>query len=488
LRAVKVVTGTFPEGDVMRPTNRIILICLAAVLASVSARAASSGCKAGAGGDKYNEEEACNDGGSKPPPDDDVPVPRYVPQRPNTQILQNAADRINAMVNLAPRSLVNGRSLAGVNDFTTLAGIADDTLHGAFKKRNYHQARLWAAESDHKNWSGAATQWGWVRQHYQSTLARHEAVVKSAELDMRGSRLTADEYTQILKEAKKELYRVSKIASAAEAKFYRTARKLKDDLPPPGDYRRAPRPVAAIYAPSRKASQKVIALPAYLESAQIVAPQAVVQAIPTVAKFNKASASRSSVQNQLNKAGNIVGQAASLARQATATQNAVGNKRNQAQSIDQDIRRARNRIEEIRNRVGEFGKMGRSAISRRLELADKIDRVDRLIPIKAIEAAVWGELESRIDALIEERTSWFGSYSGLKKVHSVLTEAGALTDGVFAVMAEAPVAFVFDAERIPGLQRRLDNLVNEFSLKLYAAVGILPGWSVPYVRHLLVNR
>jgi hypothetical protein len=490
LQAVKVGTATFPEGDVMRSTNWFILICLAVILASVSVRPASSGCVAGAGGANNNIAVPCDNGGSRPPPPppDDDPPPVYIAPRPGNQILQDAANRINAMISLAPRSLVAGRSVNGVNDFSTLAQIADDTLHGAYRKRNYHQARLWAAQSDLKNWSGTASQWYTVRQHFLSTLATHEAVVSTAEKDMRGSRLTADEYTQILKQTQKELYRVTKIARAAEARFYRTASKLEDDLPPPGDYRRAPRPVAAIYAPSRRASKNTRPLPSYLESAQLADPQAVVQAIPAVVAFDGASANRNSVQIQLNNVGNIVNQAASLARQATATRNAVGNKINQAQSIDRDIRRARNRIEEIRGWMGEVGKMGTSAVSRRLALEDKIERLDLMVPVKALEAAAWGQLESRMVALVEKHTSWLGSFSGLKDVHGVMKDAAALADGVLAVAADAPAAFVYDLERIPDLERRLDKLVDDFSLKLYATATPLPGWMVPIIQRYLERR
>ena len=473
----------------MKTTFWIGKACLLTMLMIGAPHPTEAGCVAGAGGSSHNVAVPCAEGGGPPPRNDNnTTTGTYVPSRPSQGLLQTAADRINRLLNMQPYGLGPEPTLSGVHDFHSLARAADDTLFAAHAKYNYQQARWWSAKDDLKNWRMVTRQWADVRSQLRNDLTRH----RDARSNTHGTATAADgragEIRPMVEKAEAQTKNLERVSAEARSRFYRAAVKLGEDLPPPSSFRRPPRPGTTMYGPGHASGSSERKEIRFAEPARLAKPEPVRLAAAAVPAFTATRANASSISLRFDEAGSLLEQARLANSHANVVEEDVAAERRRADAIGRDIFDIRSEISSLRIGMSNDNHLLNSARRERRELRAKIDQLDRILPVKAVEAAAWGELESRIIDLVEERSGLLGVLSGVNDVRNVMQEAADLADGVLAVAADAPEAFVYDADRIPELQRRLDSLVDKFALNFYATASGLPGWMVPLVERYTERR
>ncbi len=318
----------------------------------------------------------------------------------------------------------------------------------------------------------------------RNDLARHRTARNSSLSTATAADGRAENFNRLLQEANAQTKSVESVSAEARAAFYRTASKLEDDLPSPGSLRRPPRPGTTVYGPRGSADGSEQNLTWFAEPAMLAEPEPVRLAAAAVPVFVATGAHATAISARLSEAGSLLEQARLANNHANIAEGDVAAERRRANAIGQDIYEIRSEISQLRNGMINDNHMLNAARRTRQEVMAKLEQVDRMLPVKTIEAAAWGELEARIIDLAEERSGLLGVFSGVNDVRNVMQEAADLADGVLAVAADAPEAFVYDSDRIPELQQRLEKLVDKFALNFYATASGLPGWMVPLIeRH-----
>ena len=367
---------------------------------------------------------------------------------------------------------------------TSAPSVTDDTLVGAHAKYNHQQARWWSAQDDLKNWRAVTRQWGGVRSQLRNDLSRHRNARNSSNSTATTADGRAENFSRLLQEAEAQTKSVETISAEARAAFFRTASKLEEDLPSPGSLRHPPRPGTTLYGPGGSADSSEQNEIWFADPAMLAEPEPVRLAAAAVPVFRATGAHAAAISARLGEAGSLLEQARLANNHANMVEGDVAAERRRANAIGRGIYEIRSEISQLRNGMVNDKHMLNAARRTRREVMDKLEQLDRMLPVKAIEAAAWGDLESRIIDLAEERSGLLGVFSGVNDVRNVMQEAADLADGVLAVAADAPEAFVYDSDRIPELQQRLEELVDKFALNFYATASGLPGWMVPLIeRH-----
>ncbi|MBT5162183.1 MAG: hypothetical protein HOL89_20435 [Alphaproteobacteria bacterium] len=396
----------------------------------------------------------------------------YIPSGPSHVLINMIRNYINNVLRAEPVDLFALPALESNPGFTGLASAADSTLRGALEKLGIQKARLLSAQenlqsSDFVRQSRVRylSDLNNLQQRYVDVLDRGQGIIDNA-------RQTLNVHKQVEAEAAAQLKAMEKIVAERRGQFYRIIAGFGTDVPPPSTFRRTPRPAPASYELASKSND--LAIPLDPGQALVAMPVMVIRRPEDVQALTPTAPSEAAIATTSERIRKTVDHIRSSQNNAIQTERNIENLVLQTRSLDQEIGATEYELKKLGGMIRNGNELTRRRGRLLAETRARIEILDRSLPVKVVEAAIWESFEKLALKLAEKRTSWFGSLSGLNDVRSVMQDAVDLTDAVLAVIRQMPAALVHDHGKIPEIQEQIEVITNKYGFKFYTSPLGLP--------------
>jgi hypothetical protein len=396
----------------------------------------------------------------------------YIPSGPSRVLINRISTYIDDVLGAEPVDLSALPALGSNPGFADLASVADSTLKSALEKLSIQKARLLSAQENlqsndfvRKSRVRYLSELNELQQRYVNVLDRGQGTKDNA-------RQTLNFHKRIKDEAAAQLEAVEKIVAERRGRFYRTMAGFGTDVPPPSTFRRTPRPAPASYELAGKSDD--LAIPLDPGQARVAMPAMVKRSPERVQALTPTAPSEAAIATTSERIKKTVDQIRTSQNSAIQTERNIENLVLQTRSLDQEIGATDYELKKLGGMIRNENELTRRRGRLLAETRARIEILDRSLPVKVVEAAVWESLEKLALKLAEKRTSWLGSLSGLNDVRSVMQDAVDLTDAVLAVIRQMPAALVHDHGKIPELQEQIEFITNKYGFKFYTSPLGLP--------------